>query len=61
MVDSFPHEPEELATPPESKDVKHNRRARLRQELKPIIVLVNNDGYTIERFILALKTFGSSL
>ncbi|WP_253255396.1 acyltransferase family protein [Corynebacterium striatum] len=31
MVDSFPHEPEALATPPESKEVKHNRRARLRQ------------------------------
>lgn len=27
----------------------------LRQELKPIIVLVNNDGYTIERFILGME------
>lgn len=27
----------------------------LRQELKPIIVLVNNDGYTIERYILGME------
>lgn len=27
----------------------------LRQDLKPIIVLVNNDGYTIERFILGME------
>ncbi|MDO5032554.1 alpha-keto acid decarboxylase family protein [Corynebacterium sp.] len=27
----------------------------LRQEIKPIIVLVNNDGYTIERFILGME------
>ena len=27
----------------------------VRQDLKPIIVLVNNDGYTIERFILGME------